>query len=44
MLQNWNEMVWFFFTFIEECCVEIEKNIDKNLQKELVTKYDTNDA
>ena len=34
----------FFFTFIEERCVVIEENIDKNLQIELVTKYDTNDA
>ena len=33
----------FFFTFIEECCVVIEENIDKNLQIELVTKYGTND-
>ena len=25
----------FFFTFIEECCVEIEKNIDKNIAKRI---------
>ena len=31
MRQNWNEMAGFFFTFIEECCVVIEKNIDKKL-------------
>ena len=31
----------FFFTSIEECCVVIEKNIDKSLQIELVTKYAT---
>ena len=30
MQQNWNEMA-VFFTFIEECCVVIEKNIDKKL-------------
>ena len=30
MRQNWNEMA-VFFTFIEEYCVVIEKNIDKNL-------------
>ena len=37
----------FFFTFIEECCVVIEKDIDrspKSLQIELVTKHDTKDA
>ena len=30
MRQNWNEMA-VFFTFIEEYCVVIEKNIDKKL-------------
>ena len=25
----------FFFTFIEECCVEIEKNIDENIAKRI---------
>ena len=34
-----------FFTCIEECCVVIEKNIDrKPAKRELVTKYDKNDA
>ena len=32
-----------FFTCIEECCVVIEKNIDrKPAKRELVTKYDKN--
>ena len=31
MRWNWSEMAGFFFTFIEECCVVIEKNIDQKL-------------
>ena len=37
--------VWFFFfTFIEECCVVIEKNIDKKLANRISYQYDTKDA
>ena len=37
--------VWFFFfTFIEECCVVIEKNIDKKLANRISCQYDTKDA
>ena len=32
MQQNWEEMAgFFFFTFIKECCLVIEKNVDKKL-------------
>ena len=34
----------FFFTFIEECCVVIEKNIDKKLANRISYQYDTKDA
>ena len=36
--------VCFFFTFIEECCVVIEKNIDKKLANRISYQYDTKDA
>ena len=26
---------WFFFIFFEECCVVIEKNIDKKLENRI---------
>ena len=35
---------FFFFTFIEECCVVIEKNIDKKLANRISYQYDTKDA
>ena len=33
-----------FFTFIEECCVVIEKNIDKKLTNRISYQYYTKDA
>ena len=35
--------VCLFFTFIEECCVVIEKNI-KKLENRISYQYDTKDA
>ena len=36
--------VSFFFTFIEECCVVIEKKNDKKLANRISYQYDTKDA
>ena len=34
----------FFFTFIEECCVVIENNIDKKPANRINYQIDTKDA
>ena len=36
MRQNWEEMAGFFFTFIKECCLVIEKNVDKKLANRII--------
>ena len=36
--------VFLFFTLTEECCVVIEKNIEKKLAIRITYQYDTNDA
>ena len=36
--------VFLSFTLTEECCVVIEKNIDKKLANRITYEYDTNDA